>query len=339
MPSTAFNKSPIPTIQESELKALPPWAREEYRNSQNVLAQLLQNIVKLESNVADLEMMLEKDEYPRSICIKVTVNVNEAQQSDMDTALNNAKKQFEKSVLQALINARKAELASKKNEADRKAIEFQDFMVNRFAALERNNIPLPPEDADPQITIQVAANEFQKRAETVNQQLRTYHFFSRQQALDKKHAREAAAQERRLNQELQDSNLNQLIRRMEKIEKKLETQKLNRTGLKPRSRSQFRQAGKTRKTQLIRTKRNTRQQPKDHPGRNQPAQDFRARGGQVKRTRQPPRLRSSSNPIRSRKKSKKFQGLDQENQPRRFRSTSTMNRSASLPPNYRKRQN
>ena len=315
MPSTADNRLAIPAIQTSDLQTIPTWARKEYRNSQAVLAQLLEQAVKLETNIADLEEMHEKGECPRSLKVNVTINVAADQQAEMDNKLSEAKKHFESLMLQALITARKQELNKKKTEANKKTSEFQTYLTNTFRALQENNIPLPPEDEDLNISIAQYVDIYRKRTEQITHEVHTQHYFQRQKSIEREQAKRARIEERRLNQELTDPQVKQLTDRVNSLEKKLSS----------------RNTPKPTQTQ------------KGRPPQRKPKQQ----NGLQKRTKNPNRpFRNSNGTPPKRKTGKKpgthqsgNQGRAEGNRPRRPRSTNTTNQSGSKPQNYPRPRN
>ena len=336
MPPKAANRYAPLAFQDSELNAQPSWARTEYRNTQNILTQLVTQVVKLESNIAQLESMMEKDECPRSLHVNVKVDVNEAQQGYMNEMLNNAKKQFEKTVLAGLITARKAELASKQTEARNKKDEFQEFLTRNYQALQQNNIPLLEEDDDPQVAIQTGVHEFQKRAEKVAQEVRTQHFFQQQKLIERRQAREVAAQEQRLNAELEDPHVKNLMVRVDFLERSIKKQNPQRPTQKQ---------DKGQRQRIPRERR----RPNPHQKKDNDRQVRRNNRDNTPRKYQQTRYRpdgQGSRPFRNRAgRSPKDKGAPPANQDRargnrepQRRFTNTMNRSGSRPPNSRRRQ-
>lgn len=315
MPSTVNNKITIPVLQATDLIDIPVWAHSEYKKSHEVFSQLTTQIVKLENNIADLENMVLKEETPRSLRVKIEVKVKEPQQQAMDTALNSAKKIFEKSVLQALITARKAELTQLKAQADKKPTEFTTFLKNNFEKLKQNNVPLPDMDDDVDSSVQYATHKYNERAGKVVQTIHTLHFFNKQHEKEKKQAREAAAQERRINQELQDPAVKDLMERINKLESSVR-QTSNRNNGNKKNKKQGKKQG-------------NKQDQKNKPT------------GQSKKdnNKRPFRNRPRRNPNRTNNRRNVNQGRAQGNQGPQRRYTNTTNRSGSRPPNSRPRRN
>lgn len=208
-------------VQHRDMDTFPSWARSEFRNKQATLRQILQRIVQLNANIGDLETMLNLEQYPRSIQVNVSVSVSEAQQHAMDVTLQNAKKVFQTTVLQALIHARKAELQTLKTQANKMSENFQTFLADSFKALVDNDVPLPEEDHDTQASIQACMNVFQKASEEINIEIQTKSFFRQRQAQKKKQERAAAVQQSRINEELNDPHIKQLQSRIASLEKRI----------------------------------------------------------------------------------------------------------------------
>ena len=260
MPSTATITG-IPPINQLELNAIPEWARTEYRNQQGVLAQITQRFIKLEATTKDLKAMQQAGTCPRSIRVNVTISVAEAQQQAMDEALTAAKNAFEIAMLDALIKAREAELGILQAQGDAKCAEFKTFLETNFQKLLQSNVRLPEHDADVGMSIQLAENEFRKRAEDVTAKLHIQHFFQRQREESRRKKRELAEQERRINEELADPQVKQLQQRITSLERKLLP--------RPAAKQQRRQREQPKQQRQQRQNQNRSNTREHQPQRNQ----------------------------------------------------------------------
>ena len=317
MPSPVKKNIVIPTITKDQLEAFPKWAQLEYKKSQEKLTQLKIHIVKLESNIADLETMAQKQECPRSLRVKVQVQVSTSQQQAMDASLHAAKKSFEQTILQSLINARKAELSEQKGQAARKLDEFITFYQRNLETLQNNNIEAYEDEEDLRRTIQLAKHKYELHTSNVETEVRTQHFFNKQRQMEIQQKRQAEEAERRINEELQDSTVKKLLERMDSLEKSIRSKK--RLPRKQLSRPPPRRPKKSN----VGTKRN-QQTGKQHPFRPVPGRKI---------------ITPPPNRYKSRKGRQRNQGQGNGNQGRWPRYTNTTNRSGSRPPGFRPRRN
>lgn len=274
--------------------------------------------------------MMVKDECPRSLQVRIKVNVNQEEQTTMDAELMEAKKTFEKKILAALIKARQQELSRAKTQLMAQKTKFAEFMSDRFNILQQHQIPLDPLDASPNEAISLATHEFEKRAEEVNRVVRTQMAINNVEASRKKQARDAQAQEDRINTELQDPQVNRLIERMESLEKKLNGRPHNKTTKKTQGKKARTGQRNPNRRQQNAPNRPFRQRRFGNPARG-PPQRQRSYRDVVTRPRNRPTSRNQ--------RPQERQDRDQGNRKPRRRFTNTMNRSGFQPPNSRRRQN
>lgn len=315
MPSTVtYNKITVPTLDKQSLKSIPEWAHAKYRQSEEMNIQLTTNIIKLEKNIADLETMLQKNECPRSIQVKIEVKVKQTQQNAMDQALFEAKKVFHNSVLQALIAARKSELTEVKTKQSKLCSEFINFLQENIETIQRHNIPLIDEDSDAEGTLQYAKHLYEEQAQKIASAVKTEFLFRKLEEQKKNQIRQAQAEERRLNTQLRDPEISMLQDRLQKLEVSIKKQKSSKT--RTRSSITNDNIGKSKSTNNV----------------NRPFPQRRPAGKKKKNLPENVSKRIQRN-------GNKNQGQGQGNRKPRRRYTNTTNRSASLPPNSRKRQN
>lgn len=333
MPSTTKNSFKIPAIDGSELQSLPFWARSKYRKSQEVVFQLIQQVVKLESIIGNLETMLEQGECPRSLQVKINVSVSQDQQSNMDAAFLANKKIFEENMLKALIAARKSELLAKGALLRRERSEFKTFLETNLNDLLQNNIPIPPPDSDVNGLVSKAVQNYEERADMVMRQVKTQHFLMEKTTKRRKQERIARQTEERINQTLQDPAISSIMKRVSSLETRLrqETSRNNsRNGtnifVTPGQRTN--RVKKQVYNPIVSKKKvpNTRKiHPKDSgPSKTNNKTSF-------------PRGKDGRGPGKRRQSVSR--GPVKENRKRQRRYTNTMTQSASKPSGYRPKQN
>lgn len=315
------SKIKVPKVAQEDLLAIPIWARSNFTESYQLYNQLTTQIVKLEKAIADMESMELKQECPRSLQIKIEVKVKDAQQQAMDTALFAAKKAFEKSVLTALITARKSELSEIKNSRSKIHTDLNKFIMDTLENLISHNIQIEEQnDRDIQSTVQYVHNLFSKNCEAAEQAIKTQHLFDVIDETRRKQRREEEAQERRINEELQDKSVKELQNRIQRLEDTV--QKASRNGRK-------------RKQQISRKsdQKNQRSSPQSPNGQRSKSH-FQDRPKSKKKKKG--NSGSTKNQPIGRKQN---QGQERGNPRHRRRYTNTMTRSVSLPPNSRRKQN
>ena len=146
MPSNANLHTVSLQFDPAENQTIPSGARSEYRSKHTQLAESIHINAKLEKNIVHMETMLSQDQTPKSLRVTVKISVNQERQSSMNWALQQAQITSEKSELQALIDARKAELTAKKATANKAKDTVLSFVANGLDTLKRNDIsPLSSE--------------------------------------------------------------------------------------------------------------------------------------------------------------------------------------------------
>lgn len=353
-------------LTTEERDVIPKWAHREYTDMQIVLHQLLVKITRLETNITELENMKTVGRCPRSLAVRVTVNVNQSQQTTMDEVIETARKQFEQTVLAALINARKAELRNLKSEADHKQVHFSTFLNNKFNALQENNVPtVLDDDTSPSSTVEIAQHLFHKRMEIANRDIRTQHFFEQQKKKEQRTARESKMAEDQINQELGDATIIELQRQVKQLQRSQQRGNIRshspRSTRKnfnhhrdsqpktPRNRSpaKFRQAQPPRSPRQHRApqlhnkhvRRNNREQSHPPPAQKRPRNQSNRK---TLRNSSPHRNshNQTTSPTGNRGGNQKGNRGHASGNPRhRHRSTGSTNRSASKPRSSHPRQN
>lgn len=174
----------------------------------------------MEYNIGELQTMLQKEQYPKSLQVNIKVNVASAQQSAMDTALSNAKEQFQKTILGALITARQDELLQKKQDVYNSSQSVADIFQNGFRRLRDNNIPILEQDDDEiTTTIQLCVNTYKDKVESADQTIQTKFFFTKEKELHKAQQINARKQEQLMNQELNDPQIEKLSKQVNVLQK------------------------------------------------------------------------------------------------------------------------
>lgn len=301
-------------ISTSEINELPTWARMEYKKSLTVLSQILQKATQLQKNITDLEDMLQSGECPRSLQVKVAVNVQKEQQLFINGIVENAKKQFQQSVLAGLVQARKEELKTLQIQSKNNPKDFQDFLRKTLEDFTNHDIPIEDGEEHINSSIQSMMQMYESRAEKLDAEIKTKHFFDHKKELERKQKKEEAKQQRQIDQELTDPHLKALSEKIDKIEKYM---------LKAPKTQKPKQDGNRRNS------RNDKPPSKGHPKGKGPGQNKTNHNKKKSWTKEKPQQKGRKNP----------QGQDQENRRQQHRSTNSTNRSASRNRNSRKKLN
>lgn len=324
MPSNAKKGPAVTAVTKDELLNIPRWGRQEYRHKQGILAQILENVTKLEGNIANLRNMQQAGQCPRALQVNIKVTVNAAQQGDVDNALEEAKKTFHNRVMETLITAREKELAGLKQEADKKVSDFQQYLTTNFQALKDNDILKDTTDEEIHHEIMQSMVTFQKRAEDSAQNIKTQHFFAQKKQKEQDEAREVAEAEANINNELLDPQVQTLQQRLTALEKKIP--KLN-----PNTTPKPNKPNKTKPKAKETPKRGNKKMLTQGGGKNPKPHSKKANQNPQKPNNTP------SDPNEARPRGKP--GADHGNQGRKRRFTNTTSRSESKPRNSRQRRN
>lgn len=304
MPSTVIKQIIQPVIRGSDFESMPEWAWIEYKQSQITLFKLLLERTKLQQNISNLENMELKDQCPRSMQVKITVNVKEDQQQALSMSIEEAKKTFEKTVLKALIQARKKELSGINSQITKHSDTFTTYMKEQYQKLKTNNIPLvETDDEDINQSVEMATSAYNLRHQHVLRYIETQHFFNEQAKLQKKQANDAAKEQNKMDHEMRNKEVVELENRINKLEKVIRRNNTNST-TKP-------------------TKKKNKQKGKPSP----PFQKHQGRK---------PKIKQQTDKVQE---GRRNQDQGQGNPRHRPRYTNTTNRSKSMPPNSRRKQN
>lgn len=333
----------LPRFTPEELGQLPDWAIRQYIAEQKVLAQILQQVAKLEHNIGNLQTMLVKEECPRSLQFKIKISVQAEQQPAMDAALESARKQYERSMLEALIHARKQELQNRKADVDRKIQEFTDYIQSNLQKMKDNGIPLPPGDEDIKTTVELCTSIFHGRLEKINQVIQTTYFFERELKRKKEQEREAQRQEQRINEQLHDPTITNLSKQIQTLQN-LVTKTLKKSQpTRPPPRSNRNRAVPkpnpgNRKTVKQTSKRHPKEQRVQIRNQRRPAQRSNPRP-QPNQGHQRNPARLYKNRAASQNVVRRNPGRGRGNRGHLHRSTNTTIPLATRPTGFRNRQN
>lgn len=322
LPNSSFKLMPL---NDEEYDVLPMWAEKEYTQAHNRLYQVIEHSVKLESNIADLENMLEKGECPRSIQINVKINVAQEQQSEMDTALHEHTKLFQQSILKALIKARAKELHNKKQDMLKHCQQFQQFLVSTITDLRNNDIPLLLGTSDVDNTIQKCIDLFKKRSKRTYNLYKSLFFFQKKKADSQKQKRKELEAEKKINQELADPQLTAMKQQIDSLERTV--RKIASKPPKPVKTRVTRKKSNESYHQAQKSRKNTKSAPKTnflrHPKASGPSRQAVSKKG-------PPRYTKTV---------KQQLVRDPGNPKRPHRSINTTIPSESRPTSFRRKQN
>lgn len=237
MPSIITPTFKILPLQPSEQELLQPWAVKKYKEIEETSYQMIQQIVKLEFNIANLENMLQKEECPRSLKVNVKINVCKNQQANMDAIVQELAKNFEQNALKALIEERKKELINRKQEVDQKCLEYETFLKETFLQLKRNRIPIRLEDSAINPTIHNNIRILKARTKDLLDLYKRRYFFRKQEAEKKLQQRKAKELEKQINQELEDPKIAEMKRKLEALTRTVKSltipKKFNNVATKP----------------------------------------------------------------------------------------------------------
>lgn len=199
------------------LNNIPDWAKEEYKTSMITIANLNEKIINLEHAISVLNNHKNSTTAPKSLHVKISVPVNDAHQEKMDQVLYGATKQFQATVLDGLIAAREAELKDRKTDLAKTSESIKKFITDGMDELHKNKITRLEED-EIRENHQLIQCSIDDQRELIEEQVRTTQFFKIKKKISEQDKRKAAAEERRLNQTLEDPNIGSLKQRVQELE-------------------------------------------------------------------------------------------------------------------------
>lgn len=143
------------------------------------------------------------------------------QQSAMDQALHEHKKQFQQGALNALIEARTKELSNKKQETNEYCLQFQQFLTETISDLQKNEIFLLLGSKDVEQIARKCISLFKNQDKRTNNLYKSLYFFQKKNADAQKQKRKEIQKGEKLNQELADPQIRFLQTQIAILEKQL----------------------------------------------------------------------------------------------------------------------
>lgn len=215
MPPSTTNQ---PMGGNRHLDHIPEWIRKEFEAAQMEILDAQEKIFNLEIAIKALKEHAAGGTVPRSLSISLSVQVNQRQQVEMDKIFDEAKYNFQKTVLKALIAAREQEVQDRTSDISRTREGFLTTMEDKLTLLLGSNI-IDRDIMDPAITQNIIHNNFDDMMKTNRQELRTRLFLNHQKKKDAQNKRRAEQEQRNIDRTLEDGTTLELKNRMCELEK------------------------------------------------------------------------------------------------------------------------
>lgn len=201
---------------------VPTWIRDEFTTTTRELEKLEDKVFNLEVAINTLKEHASQGTAPKSLAISTMVKVNQKQQEAMDKIIEDAKHQFQLTVLQGLIDARTRELNERKADISRLSDSFLSMMEDTLDMLISNDILRidAMEATSERNTIQ---NIFKITTDNQRADIRTKGFLHHRKKCEDDRKRQLQREERNINNTLQDSDTRIIMARLSEVEKQVQT--------------------------------------------------------------------------------------------------------------------
>lgn len=204
-----------------DLNYIPEWARKSYKDALTTYSNITKNIVKLARAISVMENHATAGTVPKSLNVNIKAQVEKSHQAQVDLEVEEAKKVFQKTILASIIAARRREIEDKKKARDEALTQFQETFLTNLTDLKSNGIIATPEDELRKMFDNIV-KYLHQTAELIEEDLRTEEFFAFKQKEESMRKADAARQEVRLNQVLEDPGTKALKDRLDTLEKRIQ---------------------------------------------------------------------------------------------------------------------
>lgn len=200
---------------------LPKWIEPEYKQVCTQVSHSMTSIAKARRAITLLEEHDVKDTVPKSISVKIRLQVTKNYQTDVNAAVLEATKIFQKTVLKTLIDARKKELLDKIKTRDDLTKNILIKIIEGLTDLKRDGIITHSDDyikkwqSGCKITVE---SDFKK----LEEQIRTEEFFEYKKKIESTEAAAAVRAEAAINDALIDPATKTMQARIDSLEKQVE---------------------------------------------------------------------------------------------------------------------
>ena len=151
--------------QEQNTGPLPKWLTDLTEKQKSSIKTLTLKHIRTSNAVDKLSQHLENGSAPKSLHVDIRLSVSPKYQESIDTTMQNARSAFQKSLIEALINTRRSELADIEMEIEHEKEQWKHLVQQKITLFEGHDIQIKPE------TVQSAQNEFEKALTIMNQDI------------------------------------------------------------------------------------------------------------------------------------------------------------------------
>lgn len=211
MPPTSHNTNNILS------NTIPAWLRSDLLESIQTIGNIIINIINLEACVKNLEEHEMMETIPKSLSVSIKLQVHAEQQGTIDNVVTEATKLFQKTLLDALLQARRDELNKRRADVMMESTKFKERTKKTVEEL-RTERCLTGTDEEVKDQYLKWMEYFDSKCAKRENELRTENFFNNKKKEQKRKELNEKRAEERINQELQDPALDQLSKKVTQLE-------------------------------------------------------------------------------------------------------------------------
>lgn len=203
-----------------ESTLIPAWAKPKWLETLTNISNVSKSIVKANRAVVNLENHKTQGTFPNSFAVNVKAQVDKAHQRTMDEVLAKATEEFQKTLLNGMIEVRKKERADRNSDLQSAKSEFIFYFADNLSDLRTIGV-VKKSDDDCKMWIEDVSDILDQTAETTGRAIQLEDHFAAKKKAEEMDARHAAREEQRLNQTLVDPAVQALQKQVNSLEEKL----------------------------------------------------------------------------------------------------------------------
>lgn len=212
-------------LQEDDRDYLiPDWAYGKWAETRQSIKNVSKSIVKVNRAVITLKNHKTVGTYPNSIAVTIKVQVDKEHQNTMNQKVKDATTAFQNTILDAMIESRSQELEDRKKDLDDIKSKFLDFFSRTLRDLREQGI-VEKNDEECRILTAEVKDTTNHTAQKIGKELQLQDYFIDKEKQEKREARQAVVEERRVNETLTDPAVKELQDKVNSLEKKIQDSK------------------------------------------------------------------------------------------------------------------
>lgn len=207
-------------VEDRERTLIPAWANAKWLKTKTAISNVSKSVVKANRAMVNLENHKVQGTFPNSFAVNVKVQVDKAHQSQMDEILDKATEEFQKTLLDGLIEARKKERADRNSDLQDVKTELIFYFADNLTDLRSIGVVKKTEQ-ECKMWIEDVSDLLDLYAEATGREIQLEDHFEAKKKAEEIEARKAAREEQRINQTLVDPAIQALQKQVNSLESKL----------------------------------------------------------------------------------------------------------------------